>query len=116
MMVRRYHPDSELSYHHDDIIIEIFPHWFLKRQNIITANIYFNDSTDYEGGDLKFAASNKLISPSIGDVVLFPSNWMYYHKVTKITSGTRYAGTLWFFYGSDKKVGKRQSHHDKFTK
>ena len=116
MMVRRYHPDSELSYHHDDIIIEIFPHWFSRRQNIITANIYFNDSTDYEGGDLKFAASNKLISPSIGDVVLFPSNWMYYHKVTKITSGTRYAGTLWFFYGSDKKVGKRQSHQDKFAK
>ena len=95
MMVRRYHSDSELNYHHDDIIIEIFPHWFPKRQNIITANIYFNDSTEYEGGDLQFASSNKLIKPSVGDVVLFPSNWMFYHKVTKITSGTRYAGTLW---------------------
>ena len=71
MMVRRYHSDSELNYHHDDIIIEIFPHWFPKRQNIITANIYFNDSTEYEGGDLQFASSNKLIRPSVGDVVLF---------------------------------------------
>ena len=116
MIVRRYHPDSELSYHHDDVIIEVFPQWFPKRQNIVTANIYFNDSTEYEGGDLQFAALDKAISPSVGDVVLFPSNWMYYHKVTKVTSGNRYAGTLWFFYGSDKSIKKGRDHETLFGK
>ena len=31
MIVRRYHPDSELSYHHDDVILEVFPQWFPKK-------------------------------------------------------------------------------------
>ena len=106
MIVRRYHQNSELSYHHDDIILEVFPQWFPRRQNILTANIYFNDTSEYEGGDLYFPSIDKSFKPSVGDVVLFPSNWMFYHKVTKITSGNRYAGTLWFFYGSDRDYEK----------
>lgn len=113
MIVRRYHEESEFNYHHDDIIIEMFPQWFPRRQNILTANIYFNDSTEYEGGDLYFPSVEKSFKPSVGDVILFPSNWMFFHKVNKITSGNRYAGTLWFFYGSDKRM-KKHSDHDKY--
>lgn len=116
MIVRRYHPNSELSYHHDDIILEVFPQWFPRRQNILTANIYFNDTSEYEGGDLHFPCVDKSFKPSVGDVVLFPSNWMFYHKVTKITSGHRYAGTLWFFYGSDRDIKKRSDHDKYFAK
>ena len=36
MIIRRYNQGSEFKYHHDDIIGEIFPHWFLRRQNILT--------------------------------------------------------------------------------
>ena len=116
MIVRKYHPNSELNYHHDDIIIEIYPHWFPKRQNIITCNVYFNDTTEYEVGNLQFASLDKTIRPSIGDVILFPSNWMFYHRVTKITSGKRYAGTIWYYYGSDKPIRKGRDHEKLFSK
>lgn len=116
MIVRKYHPNSELSFHHDDIIIEVFPHWFPKRQNILTCNVYFNDATEYEGGDLQFASLDKTISPSVGDVVLFPSNWMFYHKVSRVTSGNRYAGTTWYYYGSDKPIRKGVHHETLFAK
>ena len=48
MIIRRYNEGSEFKYHHDDIIGEIFPHWFLRRQNILTCNFYFSDAKDYE--------------------------------------------------------------------
>ena len=52
MIVRRYNNKSEFNYHHDDIIEEIFPQWFVRRKNILTCNIYLNDDNEYEGGDL----------------------------------------------------------------
>ena len=116
MVVRKYHQKSEFKYHYDDIIGEIFPHWFMRRKNIITCNVYFNDERDYQGGDLHFASTNNTFRPSMGDILLFPSNWMFYHKVKEITSGVRYSGTFWFYYGSDKRVGKGQSHQEKFAK
>ena len=116
MVVRKYHQKSEFKYHYDDIIGEIFPHWFMRRKNIITCNVYFNDERDYQGGDLHFASTNNTFRPSTGDILLFPSNWMFYHKVKEITSGVRYSGTFWFYYGSDKRVGKGQSHQEKFAK
>lgn len=116
MVVRRYNNQSEFKYHYDDIIGEIFPHWFMRRKNILTCNVYFNDSSEYEGGDLHFPSCNKTYRPSIGDILLFPSNWMFYHKVREITSGIRYSGTFWFYYGSDKKVGKGKSHEQLFSK
>ena len=76
MIIRRYNEGSEFKYHHDDIIGEIFPHWFLRRQNILTCNFYFSDAEDYEGGDLVFTCG-KTFHPSMGDIIIFPSNWMY---------------------------------------
>ena len=116
MVVRKYHQKSEFKYHYDDIIGEIFPHWFMRRKNVLTCNVYFNDERDYQGGDLHFASTNDTFRPSTGDILLFPSNWMFYHKVKEITSGVRYSGTFWFYYGSNKRVGKGQSHKDKFAK
>ena len=47
MIVRRYNNKSEFNYHHDDIIEEIFPQWFVRRKNILTCNIYLNDDNEY---------------------------------------------------------------------
>ena len=104
MIIRKYNENSIFDYHHDDIIAEIFPHWFLRRQNILTCIVYFNDKSEYTGGKLQFANSDKEYIPDIGDVIIFPANWMYYHKVSKITSGTRYSGALLFYFGSSKKM------------
>ena len=116
MIVRRYNNKSEFNYHHDDIIEEIFPQWFVRRKNILTCNIYLNDDNEYEGGDLHFASCNLSFKPKIGDVIISPSNWMFFHKVNEITSGVRYSGTYWYYYGSGKKVAKRASHSKNFSK
>ena len=116
MIVRRYNNKSEFNYHHDDIIEEIFPQWFVRRKNVLTCNIYLNDRDEYEGGDLYFASCDLTFKPNIGDVIISPSNWMFYHKVTEITSGVRYSGTYWYYYGSGKKVAKRASHSKNFSK
>ena len=116
MIVRRYNNKSEFNYHYDDIVGEIFPQWFVRRRNILTCNVYLNDDNEYEGGDFNFASCNLTLKPKIGDVVISPSNWMFFHKVTEVTSGVRYSGTYWYYYGSDKKVGKRASHDKNFLK
>ena len=116
MIVRRYNNKSEFNYHYDDIVGEIFPQWFVRRRNILTCNVYLNDDDEYEGGDLHFASCNLTLKPKIGDVVISPSNWMFFHKVTEVISGVRYSGTYWYYYGSDKKVAKRASHDENFLK
>ena len=108
MIIRRYNKGSEFKYHHDDIIGEIFPHWFLRRQNILTCNFYFSDADDYDGGDLVFTCG-KSFHPSMGDIIIFPSNWMFYHEVQKITKGKRYSGTVWLYYGSSKRMPNAKS-------
>ena len=116
IIVRRYNSKSEFDYHYDDIVEEIFPHWFVRRKNILTCNVYLNDNTEYGGGELHFASCNQTFNPKIGDVIISPSNWMFFHKVKEITSGVRYSGTYWYYYGSDKKVGKGISHTKNFSK
>ena len=116
MIVRRYNNKSEFNYHHDDIIEEIFPQWFVRRKNILTCNIYLNDDNEYEGGDLHFASCNLSFKPKIGDVIISPSNWMFFHKVNEITSGVRYSGTYWYYFGSNKTISKRPSHGKTFSK
>ena len=108
MIIRRYNQGSEFKYHHDDIIGEMFQHWFIRRQNILTCNFYFSDAKDYEGGDLTFTCG-KTFHPSIGDIIIFPSNWMFYHEVQKITKGKRYSGTVWLYYGSRKRMPNAKS-------
>ena len=106
MIIRRYNQGSEFKYHHDDIIGEMFQHWFIRRQNILTCNFYFSDAKDYEGGDF---TCGKTFHPSIGDIIIFPSNWMFYHEVQRITKGKRYSGTVWLYYGSSKRMPNAKS-------
>ena len=116
MIVRKYHSKSEFKYHYDDIIEELFPHWFKRRKNILTCNIYLNDEKEYDGGELHFASCDKIYKPSIGDIIISPSNWMFYHKVRELESGIRYSGTFWIYYGSNLKVKKRKNHSEVFLK
>lgn len=49
---------------------------------------------DYEGGDLIFWEQEK-IALKAGQVMIFPSNFMYPHKVLEVTKGTRYSFVSW---------------------
>lgn len=54
---------------------------------ILSLVAYPND--DYEGGEISFRLWDLKIKPKAGDVVLFPSNFMYPHTAEKVTSGEK---------------------------
>lgn len=54
-------------------------------------------NNDYDGGEFvfKLPEGEFVYEQNIGDVLVFPSNWMFPHQVNKITNGTRYAIVSW---------------------
>jgi hypothetical protein len=50
---------------------------------------YINDN--YEGGELYFPRFDLTIKPKVGDVVLFPSTYVYEHASNDMVSGTKYS-------------------------
>lgn len=51
-------------------------------------------NNDYEGGEL-IMFGDKKIELNAGDIMVFPSNFMYPHEVKKVTSGIRYSYVSW---------------------
>lgn len=49
---------------------------------------------DYEGGDFIMWESEK-ISLKTGSLLIFPSNFLYPHRITPITKGTRFSYVSW---------------------
>jgi len=62
-------------------------------QPALSCSILLNN--DFEGGELGFWDNTFKIKPTKGSVVVFPSNFMYPHQVSKITKGTRYVIVTW---------------------
>lgn len=59
---------------------------------VLSIIINFND--DYEGGDLIFWDDHK-VDLREGDVVVFPSLFLFPHRVEEVTKNTRYSGVAW---------------------
>jgi hypothetical protein len=55
----------------------------------ISAVIYLNDN--YDGGELEFTRQELKIKPEAGDIVMFPSNYVYEHSSLEVFSGTKYS-------------------------
>jgi hypothetical protein len=56
----------------------------------VSAVICLND--DYEGGEIAFPRLDKLVyKPKRGDVVIFPSNYIYEHSSEPMISGDKYS-------------------------
>ena len=51
---------------------------------------------DFEGGDFLMLDAKK-VQLEAGDIILFPSNFLYPHAVTTVTKGTRYSFVSWGF-------------------
>jgi Rps23 Pro-64 3,4-dihydroxylase Tpa1-like proline 4-hydroxylase len=49
---------------------------------------YLNDG--YEGGELEFANFDVFYKPQRGDVIVFPSSFIYKHRVREVSQGVRY--------------------------
>jgi len=59
---------------------------------VLSIIINFND--DYEGGDLVFWDDYK-VDLEEGDVVVFPSLFLFPHRVEEVTKNVRYSGVAW---------------------
>lgn len=51
---------------------------------------------DYEGGEFVFWEDYTL-KLRTGDILMFPSNFLYKHRVNTVTSGTRYSIVSWIY-------------------
>lgn len=62
----------------------------------VSSVMYLND--DYEGGELWFPFLNCTYTPAYGDIVFFPSTYIYAHASKPVTSGVKYAAVTMFDY------------------
>lgn len=67
---------------------------FLQAPRLVTASLYLND--DYEGGEFAFFDRQLKYKLNKGDVLMFPSTFMYPHEIMPVTKGTRYSIITWF--------------------
>jgi len=87
----RYKMGTKMRSHHDHI--QSLFDGKLKGIPIISIVGLLNDN--YEGGT--FMCREKEIKLIRGDILLFPSNFMYPHEVKEITKGIRYSFVSWAF-------------------
>ena len=90
--INRYNVGSIMSKHYDHIFSLFGDAEDLKGIPILTILHTFND--DYEGGDFVMFEDTK-IELGVGDTIIFPSNFMYPHRVEEVTKGIRYSAVSW---------------------
>ena len=66
----------------------------MEEPRAISCSMHLNDA--YEGGEFAFFDRQLQYRLNAGDVLMFPSNFMYPHEVMPITKGTRYSIITWF--------------------
>ncbi len=86
----RYNEGQHFQYHHD--------HGF-SYNCTVSLVAYLND--DYDGGGLHFKQQDIMYKPKAGDLVIFPSNFMYPHRAMPVEKGTKYSLVTMLDY-SDK--------------
>ena len=65
-----------------------------KDKGIPVLTLILNLNEDYEGADL-FFWDNHIVKPGKGDVVIFPSLFLFPHGVTEAKKGKRYSAVCW---------------------
>jgi len=65
-----------------------------QRKGIPTLSILGSLNDDYEGGELVFW-EDEIIELKAGSLMIFPSNFMYPHRVENVTKGKRYSFVSW---------------------
>ena len=82
--VLKYGIGQKFDRHADD-------HWRYPRR--VSMTYYAND--DYEGGEIEFDEFEVMLKPKKGQLLIFPSTFVYTHTVHPVTAGTRYAVVQW---------------------
>jgi hypothetical protein len=86
----RYFPDQTM-YNHCDHIQSLFDG---EKKGIPILSIIGILNDDYEGGEL-IMFEDKKIDTKKGDLLIFPSNFLYPHEITPVTKGVRYSYVSW---------------------
>jgi predicted 2-oxoglutarate/Fe(II)-dependent dioxygenase YbiX len=88
----RYQVGTNMKFHHDHI------HTLFdgEKKGVPILSILGLLNDDFEGGDFLMLDSKK-VQLEAGDIILFPSNFLYPHAVTTVTKGTRYSFVSWGF-------------------
>ena len=86
----RYKPGQIMRQHHDHIH-SIFDG---NVKGLPAVSFILNFNNDYEGADL-FFWEDTVVKLGKGDIVMFPSNWLFPHGVTEATKGKRYSAVCW---------------------
>jgi hypothetical protein len=64
---------------------------------ILSLLIQLNDRSEYTGGEFVLFDEEKEIDLNAGDLIIFPSNFLFPHKVNPVVEGTRYSAISWAF-------------------
>jgi predicted 2-oxoglutarate/Fe(II)-dependent dioxygenase YbiX len=78
---------------HVDHITSIFDG---ERKGIPTLSIVGLLNDDFDGGEFRFWDKYNM-DLEIGDIMVFPSNFLYKHQVDKVTRGCRYSFVSWIY-------------------
>lgn len=83
----KYYEGDFFNYHSDDGATYIAT---------VSSIAYLND--DYEGGGLHFKFLDLEYKPQTGDIVVFPSTFLYTHSAMSVKNGTKYSVVTMFDY------------------
>ena len=86
----RYRTNTEMKLHCDNIY-SLFDG---KRKGVPTLSILGSLNNDYKGGELVFW-NDTVVELKAGEIMIFPSNFLYPHEVKLVTEGTRYSFVSW---------------------
>ena len=86
----RYKKD-QIMRKHSDHITSLFDG---ESKGIPVLSIIINFNDDYENGDLIFWDDYRVYL-GVGDVVIFPSLFLFPHRVEEVTKNIRYSGVCW---------------------
>jgi predicted 2-oxoglutarate/Fe(II)-dependent dioxygenase YbiX len=88
----RYQVGTNMKFHHDHI------HTLFdgEKKGVPILSILGLLNHDFEGGDF-LMLDGKKVQLETGDIIIFPSNFLYPHAVTTVTKGTRYSFVSWGF-------------------
>ena len=86
----RYYPDQTMQ-NHCDHINSMFDG---ERKGIPVLSIIGILNDDFEGGKL-IMFEDRQIDTKKGDLLIFPSNFLYPHEITPVTKGVRYSYVSW---------------------
>jgi hypothetical protein len=85
LQILKYGPEQHFVDHIDDSP---------KRTRRLSYVYYVND--DYAGGEISFNHFNLTLKPLAHQLLVFPSNYIYRHKVHPVIQGIRYSMVQWW--------------------